>query len=146
MEDSRFQEVVDKQDIAEVLSRYVLSQDAHDWAAFATCFTPDASYVHPKGEIHGIDAITDRSRRALEPLTASQHMLGSVLVTLDGDEADAISYFVSQHVRIGAPGGDLYAIGGTYRDRLTRTPEGWKIARRVQDYSWKDGNPDVVIR
>jgi hypothetical protein len=35
---------------------------------------------------------------------------------------------------------------GTYRDRLTRTPEWWKIARRVQDYSWKDGNPDVVIR
>jgi len=146
VDDSRWAAVCDRQEIAEVLVRYVLSQDHHDWDTFASCFTPDAVFVHPKGQLEGIEAITARSRGALEPLTASQHLLGSVLVTLDGDEADAVSYFHAQHVRTGAPGGDLFVIAGTYRDRLVRTPDGWRIRRRVQEYSWRSGNPAVIVR
>jgi len=140
------QAVVDQQQISDVLTRYVLSQDAHDWVTYAACFTPDAVFAHPGGQIDGAEGIVARARRALEPLTASQHLLGSILVVVDGDTATSTSYFHAQHVRSGAPGGDLYVIAGTYRDRLARTPDGWRISRRDQDYLWRSGNPAVIIR
>ena len=110
------------------------------------CFAPDAVFVHPGGRVEGPDGIVARARAALGPLDASQHLLGSVLVSVDGDTAEATSYFHAQHVRAEAPGGDLYVIAGTYRDRLRRSAAGWEIVERVQEYSWRSGNPDVIVR
>ena len=72
--------------------------------------------------------------------------LGNVVAEVDGDTARATSYFQAQHVRAGTPGGDTYIIAGSYTDTLTRTPDGWKIAERVQVYLWRDGNRAVVSR
>ena len=36
-------------------------------------------------------------------------------------------------------GGNTYEMGGTYRDELVRTADGWRIARRVLDVAWRDG-------
>jgi SnoaL-like domain len=55
-------------------------------------------------------------------------------------------HFQAQPVRHGAPGGDLYLIAGTYRDRLVRGDGRWRIAHRSQEYTWCDGNPDVTRR
>jgi len=84
--------------------------------------------------------------RTLEPLDASQHLLGNTVVDVDGDDATSICYFQAQHVRAGTPGGDTYFIAGSYADRLVRTPQGWRIAERVQAYLWRDGNRAVVAR
>jgi 3-phenylpropionate/cinnamic acid dioxygenase small subunit len=146
MDASNLQSVIDRQDIAELLARYVLSLDARDWDTTASCFLPEAVFVHPGGQVDGAAGVVARARKALEPLTGSQHLLGSVLVEVDGGEARATSYFHAQHVRVGAEGGDLYVIAGTYRDRLVRSSDGWKIAHRTQDYTWRDGNPAVIVR
>lgn len=139
-------DVMDRQAVTDVLVAYVLALDDHDWSSVARCFAPDAVFVHPGGRVEGPDDIVGRARGALESLDASQHLLGSVRVRIDGDEARATSYFHAQHVRAGAPGGDLYVIAGTYRDRLRRGATGWAIVERVQDYSWRSGNPDVIVR
>jgi hypothetical protein len=102
--------------------------------------------VRPPGRIEGVDGIVERARGALEPLDASQHLLGNTVVDVDGDDATSICYFQAQHVRAGTPGGDTYFIAGSYADRLVRTPQGWRIAERVQAYLWRDGNRAVVAR
>jgi ketosteroid isomerase-like protein len=139
-------DVFDRQAVNDLLVRYVLGLDRRDWAAVATCFDPAAVFVHPGGRVEGPEEIVGRARAALEPLDASQHLLGSILVTVDGDEARATSYFHAQHVRAGAPGGDLYVIAGSYDDRLRRAGDGWSIVERVQAYSWRSGNPAVIVR
>ena len=144
--DSAVRNVIDGQAVCDVLVRYVHALDARDWPTVAECFASDAVFVHPGGRVDGPAAVVARAQAALGPLDASQHLLGSVLVTVDRDSAGATSYFQAQHVRTGAPGGDLYVIAGTYRDRLRRDPEGWKIAERVQEYTWRSGNPDVIVR
>jgi len=137
----------DRAAIHDLLARLALAQDARDWDTLTGCFEPDAIYVHPGGELRGVDAIVDRTRTALTPLDASQHLLGAILVTVGERDASAVTYFQAQHVRHGAPGGDLYVIAGTYRDRLLRHDDGcWRIARRAQEYIWRDGNPEVVRR
>ena len=135
----------DRDDIHDLLVLVALAQDARDWDRLAACFESDAVYQHPGGELHGANAIVDRARTALTPLDASQHLLGTILVTL-AEEATAITYFQAQHVRRGTPGGDLYTIAGTYRDRLVCSDGRWRIAHRTQEYTWRDGNPDVIRR
>jgi len=134
-----------REDIRDLLVRVALAQDGRDWVGLADCFQSDALYQHPGGELHGVDAIVDRARTALTPLDASQHLLGTILVTL-AEEATAITYFHAQHVRYGTPGGDLCVIAGTYRDRLSCTDGRWRIAHRTQEYTWRDGNPAVTRR
>ncbi len=138
--------VIDQQAVNDLLVGYVLALDRRDWETVARCFASDAVFIHPAGRVEGADGIVGRARAALDPLDASQHLLGSILVTVEGDDAQATSYFHAQHVRAGAPGGDLYVIAGTYRDRLRRDADGWAIFERAQDYSWRSGNPEVIVR
>ncbi|MEZ5227923.1 MAG: nuclear transport factor 2 family protein, partial [Acidimicrobiales bacterium] len=77
---------------------------------------------------------------------ASQHLLGTILVAVDGETATSSTYFQAQHVKVGTPGGDHLIIAGTYRDRWSYENGRWQIAERVQTYSWRDGNPEVTRR
>ena len=131
----------------DTVVRTAHAQDARDWAAYAQCFHTDVVYLHPGGRIDGIDTVITRSEKALGPLDSAQHLIGSVLVTVHADRAEVVSYFRAQHVRAAAEGGPLYTIAGTYRDTLTEGADGqWRISQRVQEYSWRDGNPAVIIR
>lgn len=140
------QRLVDQQAIADLLVRYTSALDDKDWPRLESCFTSDPVFVHPGGRLDGFSAILARTSGALEPLDATQHLLGNVVVAVDGDTATAGSYFQAQHVRVGTPGGDTYLIAGSYADVLVRTDDGWRITERVQSYSWRDGNRAVVAR
>jgi SnoaL-like domain len=139
-------ELLDKQEIADLCARYTFALDQKDWPALRGCFIDAPVFVHPGGRIEGVDGIIERARGALEPLDASQHLLGTILIEVDGHDATSICYFQAQHVRAGTPGGDTYLIAGSYTDRLVRTPQGWRIAERVQVYLWRNGNRAVVSR
>lgn len=140
------QRLVDQQEIADLCARYTSALDTKDWKLLESCFTADPVFVHPGGRLQGFPAILARTSAALEPLDATQHLLGNVVVTVDGDDGTASSYFQAQHVRASTPGGDTYLIAGSYTDSLVRTPDGWRIAERVQAYMWRDGNRAVVAR
>ena len=134
------------QQVHNVITSIAHAQDDHDWVRLAECFAPDARYVHPKGELVGRTDIVARSRAALEPLDASQHLVGSIHIVVDGDSAHSTSYFQAQHVRAAASGGTLYFIAGTYVDDFAIVEGKWQIVLRTQTYSWRDGNPDVIVR
>jgi ketosteroid isomerase-like protein len=136
----------DRVDIANRIARLAHAQDAQDWVAISAAFVADAVYVHPGGRLEGVDEIVERTRNALRVLDASQHLVGSITVEVDGDTASSLACFQAQHVRNSTPGGDLYTIAGTYDDRWVRTPDGWRIASRTQTYNWRSGNRDVVAR
>ena len=138
--------LADRQQIAELCARYAAALDTRDWALLETCFTPAPVFVHPGGRLAGFAAILRRTSAALTPLTATQHLLGTHVADVDGDTARSVCYFQAQHVRAGTPGGETYIIAGSYTDTLARTADGWKIAERVQAYTWRDGNRAVVAR
>jgi ketosteroid isomerase-like protein len=140
-------ELRDRQEITEVCYRYAISLDSGDWAALATCFTSDAvAHYRSGGPSRGYPAIEARVRSALAPLSASQHLVSNVVVTLAGDTAASVCYLQAQHVRPGTAGGDLYVVAGRYLDRFVRTADGWRIAERRLEISWTEGNPAVLAR
>ncbi len=140
------QRLTDQQEIADLCVRYTTALDTKDWALLEGCFAPSPAFVHPGGRLEGFPAILKRTKAALTPLTATQHLLGNIVVQLDGDTARSVCYFQAQHVRAGTPGGETYIIAGSYADTLTRAADGWKITERVQTYIWRDGNRAVVAR
>lgn len=144
MDDAAVQRLIDRQDIADLCSRYTFALDTRDWDLLASCFVSSPVFVHPGGRLQGFPEILARTSAALTPLTATQHLLGNVVVQVDDDTAASTCYFQAQHVRSGTIGGDTYVIAGSYRDLLVRTAEGWRIAERVQTYMWREGNRRVV--
>ena len=66
----------------------------------------------------------DFSQAALADFTDTQHLIGSQLVTLDGDEAFMESYLNGWHKN---PDGTVWIFIGTYIDKVRRTEQGWKI-------------------
>lgn len=149
MSDGLLQQLLDRAAIEDLLVRHAIAQDERDWDALRACYLPTATYTHPGGELIGVDEIVGRTSSAIAPLDGCQHLVGTTVVTVapDGTSATSTSYFQAQHLRRGLPGGELYIIAGTYRDRFERDGAGeWRIANRRQDYSWRDGNPEVTRR
>jgi ketosteroid isomerase-like protein len=143
--DARLASVADRLEITEVLYRYALALDAHEWDKLRTVFTDDAvaDFLELGGVNEGLEAITALISGVLSGLDASQHLIGCPVATVDGDTATSTCYLQAQHVFKGAPGGDHFLVGGTYVDRLVRTPDGWRIVHRTLHASWMDGNPEV---
>lgn len=138
-------DVEDKQEITEVCYRYGVYLDSREWDRLSEVFTDDAIAEYlDMPRCDGRQAIQDTCSDALGSFTASQHLIGNVLVTLNGDEAESVCYLQAQHVRAGTEGGDNFIIAGRYLDKLVRTADGWRINHRRLVGMWTDGNPAVV--
>jgi uncharacterized protein (TIGR02246 family) len=143
-------ELADQAAISAVLTRYATALDARDWALLDTVFTEDAVGEYGgrvAGRYVGRAAIVALVRGALTGLTASQHILANPRVRLDGDVASSRVELHAQHYLPGRTrGGSTFEVGGTYHDRLLRTPDGWRITHRRLEVSWTKGNIGVQLR
>ncbi|HZM31081.1 MAG TPA: nuclear transport factor 2 family protein [Acidimicrobiales bacterium] len=118
-----------KQDIAEVLVRYTAAIDRRDWDLLRTCFTEDCRADYGGiGSWRGVDGITDYMVTAHAGMGHTLHRLSNIVVSLDGDAADARSYVDA--VVMAADGRSGINAMGFYDDRLERTGAGWRIAER----------------
>lgn len=145
--DPALRELLDRQQIASLQTRYATALDDRDWERLRSCFAPDAIADYGPGipPFEGYDAIEKLCRSTLEPLDASHHFIANhEIELLSGDEARARCYVRAQHVRNGCDGGNLFEIGGYYRDELKRGERGWRIHRRQLVMTWRDGNPKVL--
>jgi ketosteroid isomerase-like protein len=141
------QQVLDRLEIGDLLARYCTALDRRDWDRLADVFTADAVCDYGAlGTPTGVAEITGLVRGTLDTLDATQHLIGNVVVAVDGDTATAHCYLIAQHLREGTPGGETYLLGGTYEDVLLRTADGWRITHRTLDRLWATGNRDVVMR
>ena len=125
----------DKADIIQVLVRYATSLDAKDWDRLKTCFTDDVRVSYPPDvELTGPDPTAAFCERALTRYRVTQHLLGSHEIAVDGDKARASTYLTATHVS----DGEVFVLGGTYRDELVRGPDGWRISRRALSSDWTE--------
>jgi ketosteroid isomerase-like protein len=139
------QAVLDERAVEQVAVAYAFAIDQRDWEALTDVFLPDATAdLATRETLVGVEEITERIRRALEPLDASHHLLGSHQVHVTGDTAAHRCYVQAQHVRRAAEPTPNYIVAGRYEDELVRTPAGWRIAHRRLVIQWRDGNPAVV--
>lgn len=128
-----------KQEISEVLYRVARGTDRGDLELFASGFHEDGEDYHglANGPVAKIVANLGRST-----LLLTQHLIGNILIELEGESAKVESLFTSFHQSRDADG-QLWdeTLRGRYLDRFERREGAWKIARRVVVWDWSRMEP-----
>jgi hypothetical protein len=132
------QEISDRIEIQDLLARYTDAIDRRDWDALDRIFTSDAriDYSAVGGASGNLKEIKEFLDRSFKLFASSQHLVGSSVVDISGDEATARTICHNPMVFKGGDDPQLLVCGIWYRDRLVRTPEGWRIAERVEESSY----------
>lgn len=126
------EEFLEREAIRDVLTRYVGYADGGKIDEMLDLFVDDAVMEATGGapcrgrdEIRGYFEAAGRSIRALMPSPMLRHHLSSIRIDLLGDgAARSTGYFLA----VTELGPDHW---GRYRDRLTRTDDGWRISHRL---------------
>jgi hypothetical protein len=134
------QELAAKQAIAELSATYMRGLDRLDPDLVASAFHPDArvNYGFFAGAARDFVGF---AMGALKDHLANHHMLGQVLIGLDGDRGTGEVYFQAYH-RIVTNGveEDLF-IAGRYLDRYERRDGVWKMSFRAEVNDWARSEP-----
>lgn len=138
------QALYDRCEIIDVTLRYALALDTRDWALLAQCFTRDATADFGVwGKAVGLEQIAAAARPVMEGMDRTQHTIVNHMLTVNGDVADCTCYLVAEHLLITAVGGSTSTTRGVYRDHFVRTSDGWRIAARVLEVTWREGNTGI---
>jgi ketosteroid isomerase-like protein len=134
----------DERAILRGLARFARVLDGKDWDALADVFAGDIVFDYGTGgDQHGMAALTRQMRRYLDVCGGTQHLLGSILVDLDGDRATSRAYVQARHQRRADTAGPIFDSNGEYVDQWERRAEGWRIIRR--DALWATHSGDAAI-
>jgi 3-phenylpropionate/cinnamic acid dioxygenase small subunit len=136
------QEVSDRIQIQDLLTRYTNAIDGKDWKLLDTCFTPDAhvDYTATGGTKGSYPEVRKWLEMALAPFPVTVHYISNSTVKLSGDEAGARTY-VWNPMGFQNPDGSLhwFTVGAYYVDKLVRTADGWRIRERVEEHGFMQG-------
>ena len=131
-------DLADRLEIDDLLTRYATGVDRRDWDLWESCFTADAVVDYTAfGGIRGSVREVRRWLAGVMPrFTASQHLVVNREVSIDGDTATSRAAFFNPMVVPQTSGHALFFEGGYYCDRLVRTPDGWRIHERVEEFTY----------
>jgi SnoaL-like domain len=138
------QEMSDRLEIQDLLARYSFAIDERDWDALDRVFTPDAhiDYSEAGGASGSYPQIKAWLPKALERFAMYQHMVATTRLEIDGDRATSRTILFNPMVGRDDRGGEqVFFIGLWYRDKLVRTADGWRIAERYEEMSYRHNMP-----
>ena len=122
--------------IAQVIQRYFDAVDEKQFDRFADVFAAEAVLRYSLDESTGPAASVAQMVARMRPFVGvfrfTQHLAGIPTIEIDGDRATARTNLRAVHVQQRRDGSrSVWRVFGVYRDRLARTPAGWRIAERV---------------
>ena len=134
----------DVDDIIATLVRYTTAIDGKYWDLLDEVFTPDAVGVYGDHTYVGRAHIRGYIVNRLQPVGATQHLLGNYVVDVTDTSAMSTCYFRAWHCGAGPQEGNWFEGIGVYRDQLVRTEGGWRIACRDLDLLARAGDVAVL--
>lgn len=127
------EEISDRLEIQQLLIDYSTAIDQRRFDDLDRVFTPDA-YIDYR-VMGGIDgtypAVKAWLAQVLPNFPVYAHMLGNFDVRISGDTASSRTICFNPMVLGGASGKVMFC-GLWYDDEFVRTPEGWRMTRRVE--------------
>lgn len=134
------EELLAKQEIYELSCTYMRGLDRTDPDLLHSVFFDDAYCEY--GFINGDPRVfIDYAIQALSEHSANQHMIGNVLIDLQGEEAFGEVYFTAYHKVPAEQGFEDVIIAGRYLDRYECRAGIWKMAYRSERVDWSRTEP-----
>jgi hypothetical protein len=139
------QEMSDRLEIQDLFARYSFAIDDRNWAALEDVFTPDAKidYTETGGAKGSFAEIKAWLPEALSRFPKYQHMVATMQLKLEGDQASSRTILFNPMVYDAAGTQQVFFIGLWYRDQLIRTANGWRIAARYEEMAYAHNTPEM---
>jgi 3-phenylpropionate/cinnamic acid dioxygenase small subunit len=140
------QELSDRFEINELLTRYARAVDRKDWDLYRDVFTPDATIDYTSaGGISG-DTETQAAwlAEALAQFPASQHMIANVGITFTDDDTAMVEAIF--HNPMIMPDKSSWVTGGWYHHEMRRTVDGWRSVKLTEESAYFSGMPGNLDR
>jgi hypothetical protein len=143
------QQISDRLEIEDVLTRYTRAIDEGEWDRLDTVFTPDAQIDYT--ESGGIAGTFPEAKKWLAEtlpafFTATLHTVGQVSIEYADSgahppqSAQVVAYFDNPMLmRSGDGEPTVVEVGGKYHHTMVRTPEGWRSRKLHEQLVWKRG-------
>ena len=143
----RANEYLDREEIRNLSRIYMRGLDRLDLVLLASVFADDATVDYGFFQGSAEDFVTF-AHQALKNHLANHHMLGQMLIEVDGDDAVGEIYFQAFHRIVEDDEEKDLFISGRYVDRYRRRNSQWKIMFRseVNDWARTDPAADVFFR
>ena len=126
----------DRIDITDTLCRYSSAIDSFDNEGVRSVLADDVYAQYGNLEpVSGGDALAEWIGGATASIIWQHHLLSVYHVEVDGDTATALSYLTSYQVFEPEPN-VAKTLVARYHDELRRTPDGWKLSRRIAEFLW----------
>lgn len=138
------QALADQQAIQRGLGEFARILDEKRWDDLGTVFAHDITFDYGTGvEQAGMDALHATVTRFLEVCGPTQHLIGSLIIDVDGDHALSRAYVQARH-QAADGGAAVFDTNGEYTDHWERRPGGWRIVRRDVTWAITSGDPAVI--
>jgi ketosteroid isomerase-like protein len=123
----------DERDIERMLTRFARAMDDRDWRAVADILADEAQGDFGTGRVRGSAAIIELLRKFLDNCGPTQHLLGNVIIDVDGDIATSRAYIHDVHLNSKADPASRFYTLGDYTDTWERRPDGsWRLKERIK--------------
>lgn len=132
----------DERNIERALILLARAMDARDWEQVASIVSADATADLGTGLLQGSGAIIELIRSFLDNCGVTQHLVGNVVVDVDGDQATSRAYVHDLHLSKTQPGSIFHTLGD-YHDRWERQSGEWRLVERMKHNRGTVGSMDV---
>ena len=132
MTDDLLRRLVDERVIEAQLIRIARSIDQRYWEALDDTMFADVTADVGTGPLAGSAAVVECIRGFLEVCGPTQHLLGNILVDVDGDQATSRAYVNDLHLGTGSRSDLTFATLGDYHDSWERDGDRWRLRHRTK--------------
>ena len=120
--------------------------DARDWGTLGELMTDDVVAEFGTGEMSGRDTVIAFIQSFLDNCGTTQHILGNVIIDVDGDKASSEAYVADMHLSKLPNNQDTFRTLGNYSDSWVKQGDTWLIKKRLKDNRATIGTMDVFAK
>ena len=121
-----------EREIYRCLVRIARAMDDRDWQALDSLLLPEATADLGMGTIAGRKEIVVFMRTFLDACGPTQHLLGNVLIEVDGDQASSRCYVSDMHKGLAEKSHLSFSTLGDYHDSWRKAEGGWRLSHRTK--------------
>jgi hypothetical protein len=134
------EELLDKQAIHDAMMRYARGVDRCDPELMRSVYHDDAFDHHGPFQGNGWEFVELFIPSSREDSTFTQHLIGNLLIEIQGDRAFSESYFIASVGRMEGGQELVDAFGGRYVDKWEKRDGKWGVIHREVVHEWSRGN------
>jgi len=139
------QTLLDEREITRALSRFARITDTKSFGELGDVFAEHVTFDYGSGrEEHGLEALRALISGHLGHCGGTQHLIGSIIVDVTGDQALSRAYVQARHQRVDDFIGSAFDTNGEYSDEWERRPAGWRIVHRRAVWTVGTGDPTIL--